>query len=169
MTTISQLTIEHWQSAYAIMQQTQPDTWSIDTFTQSLSPPNLAMQLILDQQCIGFYIIQVLRTTSFTEWNLEEIAVAPRFQGRGYGRELINELVKQAKLLHVDDIFLEVRASNQRAIHLYIDSGFKQIDVRKNYYPIIPQNLASTNELTTDPTSLATHEDALILRWQRYA
>jgi ribosomal-protein-alanine N-acetyltransferase len=169
MTSISKLTIEHWQSAYAIMQQTQPDTWSIDTFTQSLSPPNLAMQLILDQKCIGFYIIQVLSTASFTEWNLEEIAVAPGFQGRGYGRELINELVKQARLLQVDDIFLEVRASNQRAIHLYKKSGFEQIDVRKNYYPFISYPVDSANELPTDPTDLATHEDALILRWQGYA
>jgi ribosomal protein S18 acetylase RimI-like enzyme len=62
-----------------------------------------------------------------------------------------------------------VRASNQRAIHLYKKSGFEQIDVRKNYYPFISYPIDSANELPTDPTDLATHEDALILRWQGYA
>ena len=62
-----------------------------------------------------------------------------------------------------------MRASNQRAINLYIKSGFEQIDVRKNYYPLISYHVDSANELTTEPTGLATHEDALILRWQRCA
>jgi ribosomal-protein-alanine N-acetyltransferase len=32
-------------------------------------------------------------------------------------------------------IFLEVRASNQRAIQLYQMAGFNEIGLRKNYYP----------------------------------
>lgn len=156
MCTFSEITHACWQPAFAIMQQTQPDTWSLDTFQQSLNPPNFAMQMLHDTQCIGFYIVQTLKTASFTEWNLEEIAVAPSVQGKGYGRILLKQLLQQALINHVDDIFLEVRASNTAAIGLYQSSGFVQIDVRKNYYPV-NSNLCSN----------ATHEDALIMRWQR--
>lgn len=155
MCTFSEITHACWQPAFAIMQQTQPDTWSLDIFQQSLNPPNLAMQMLRDTQCIGFYIVQTLKTASFTEWNIEEIAVAPSVQGKGYGRILLNQLLQQAVLNQVDDLFLEVRASNKAAIGLYQSSGFVQIDIRKNYYPVI-NNLCSN----------ATHEDALIMRWQ---
>lgn len=167
MLTISALTHDCRHSAYAIMQQTQPDTWSIDTFAQSLQPPNIAMQIMLANQCIGFYIIQALRTATFTEWTLEEIAVSPHYQGQGYGRTLLNELIKQARAAQVDDIFLEVRASNHRARKLYLSSGFVQIDVRKNYYPLAPQHIAHADHTSDSQASKPTHEDAIIMSWQR--
>ena len=35
-----------------------------------------------------------------------------------------------------DQIFLEVRVSNAAATSLYLDFGFKQIGVRKDYYQL---------------------------------
>ena len=47
---------------------------------------------------------------------------------------LVEELIKSAAERGVTNIFLEVRASNASAIHLYEKYGFRQISVRKGYY-----------------------------------
>ena len=83
MCTFSEITHACWQPAFAIMQQTQPDTWSLDIFQQSLNPPNLAMQMLRDTQCIGFYIVQTLKTASFTEWNLTPFLCVNSSVGNG--------------------------------------------------------------------------------------
>jgi ribosomal-protein-alanine N-acetyltransferase len=36
---------------------------------------------------------------------------------------------------HIASIFLEVRASNKTAIHLYESMGFIEVSLRKKYYP----------------------------------
>ena len=55
-------------------------------------------------------------------------------RGRGYGRLLMERLLREAKEENVEDITLEVRASNAPAIALYEAYGFQKEAVRKNYY-----------------------------------
>ena len=46
----------------------------------------------------------------------------------------MEELVKYTEQEGVTRLFLEVRASNEPAIHLYQNMGFVQTGIRKNYY-----------------------------------
>ena len=57
-----------------------------------------------------------------------------RCRGRGYGRLLMERLLREAEEENVEDITLEVRASNAPAIALYEAYGFQKEAVRKNYY-----------------------------------
>lgn len=63
------------------------------------------------------------------EIHIINMAVRPGERGKGYGEELM-ENVLNAK----DVFFLEVRASNRVAQRLYEKYGFKSVGVRKNYY-----------------------------------
>lgn len=83
------------------------------------------------------------------EGELMRIAVRPAKRGRGYGRKLMEILAEYARANQVEEISLEVRASNLHAISLYKSYGFKIEAVRKRYY--------------TDP-----EEDALIM-WRRHS
>jgi ribosomal-protein-alanine N-acetyltransferase len=47
---------------------------------------------------------------------------------------LLKEVIRQANLAHAKTIYLEVRASNQTAIHLYDKHGFNEMSIRKDYY-----------------------------------
>ena len=47
---------------------------------------------------------------------------------------LMDELIRTAADRGVTRLFLEVRAGNPGAIHLYKKSGFVQTGIRKNYY-----------------------------------
>lgn len=69
------------------------------------------------------------------EVTLLNIAIDPLRQGQGLGRTLMEEFIELATQKGTDSIWLEVRESNQRAQSLYLDVGFNQVDVRKNYYP----------------------------------
>ena len=71
------------------------------------------------------------------------VAVSPALRRRGIARALFAEL--ERRLPEIDELFLEVRASNSGAIALYRTLGFEQVGRRPNYY--------------LDP-----REDALILR-----
>ena len=66
--------------------------------------------------------------------DITNVSVAPEAQGAGIGSMLVEELIKRAAERGVTNIFLEVRASNASAIHLYEKYGFRQISVRKGYY-----------------------------------
>ena len=66
---------------------------------------------------------------------LLNIAVSPSHQGQGVGRALLSYLKTFASTLSQEEIWLEVRASNQTAIKLYENLDFVEVDVRTAYYP----------------------------------
>lgn len=80
---------------------------------------------------VGFCILQPV----LDEANLLLMAIDPTMQGQGLGFQLLEQSIDLLKN-HPVQIFLEVRESNIAAIKLYEKSGFHQIDVRKNYYPV---------------------------------
>lgn len=82
-------------------------------------------------QVVGFCILQPV----LDEANLLLMAIDPKMQGQGLGYQLLEQSMDLLKNNPVQ-IFLEVRESNITAIKLYEKSGFHQIDVRKNYYPV---------------------------------
>lgn len=82
-------------------------------------------------QVVGFCILQPV----LDEANLLLMAIDPKMQGQGLGFQLLEQSIDLLKN-HPVQIFLEVRESNITAIKLYEKSGFHQIDVRKNYYPV---------------------------------
>ena len=66
--------------------------------------------------------------------DIQTITVSPSMRGRGLGKELMLELLTQARKLHASEIFLEVRADNHVAQNLYKGLGFEHIDTRTRYY-----------------------------------
>jgi len=62
------------------------------------------------------------------------IAVAPRAQGRGLGRSLLEELVDRARARGAEYLMLEVRDDNLAARRLYEQAGFERLTTRRRYY-----------------------------------
>ncbi len=79
---------------------------------------------------VGFIIFNYY----LDECHLLNLVIASQFQGRGYGKELTNEMMQQARAKEMKTVLLEVRKSNNSAIKLYERLGFTQIGNRKNYY-----------------------------------
>jgi len=62
------------------------------------------------------------------------IAVAKILQKQGLAKNILACFIKSVTG-DIDNLFLEVRASNQVAINLYHGLGFNQVGLRSNYYP----------------------------------
>jgi ribosomal-protein-alanine N-acetyltransferase len=71
----------------------------------------------------------------FEEMHLLNLTVAPAWQGRGLARRLLDVLLQRCRDAHAATLWLEVRASNQRARALYRQRGFSEVGLRKGYYP----------------------------------
>ncbi len=68
------------------------------------------------------------------EGQITNIATHPSYRRRGYGRAIVEALIKHAKYNGLDSISLEVRESNRAAIELYTALGFKVEGRRKDFY-----------------------------------
>ncbi len=68
------------------------------------------------------------------EGQITNIATHPDFRRMGYGRAVVEALIKYAKNNRLESISLEVRESNKAAIALYTDLGFKVEGKRKDFY-----------------------------------
>lgn len=114
----------------AIEQQVQYAPWTEKLFSDGLDR-HLCLVAEKAQQVVGFVVVQFV----VDEASLLNIAVEPTQQKQGIGRLLLDEVLAQASAKKATTVFLEVRASNQRAIEMYQQAGFNEMGLRKNYYP----------------------------------
>ncbi len=70
----------------------------------------------------------------FDEAHITNIAILPDCRGMGLGRQLVAEVIEQARLLGVNFVTLEVRPSNEAALSLYRSFGFEVKGKRPRYY-----------------------------------
>lgn len=76
-----------------------------------------------------------LMSMAVGEAHILNICVDPRYRKQGLARYLMRHLLGLLQHAAIDDVFLEVRASNQAAQRLYAALGFAQVGRRKAYYP----------------------------------
>jgi len=69
------------------------------------------------------------------EAHLLNLSIAPAWQRRGLGRTLLEHFVRIGRDSDAQQMFLEVRPSNTSARRMYADYGFRDISVRRGYYP----------------------------------
>lgn len=72
---------------------------------------------------------------SFGECEILTIAVAKSKRGKGLGRALLKACLEDLSQTATKTVFLEVDETNKPAVALYKSLGFKQIAIRKGYYP----------------------------------
>ncbi|MBT4964235.1 MAG: ribosomal protein S18-alanine N-acetyltransferase [Francisellaceae bacterium] len=68
------------------------------------------------------------------EAHILNVAMDINWQGQGYGRKMMNHLMKFAQDKGSKSVYLEVRETNTVAISLYEKLDFKEIGRRVDYY-----------------------------------
>ena len=119
------------ESVTALEASVQHFPWTRGHFADSLQAGYSAWVCRVGGELVGFSIVMQV----IDEAHLLNIAVSPNHQGRGFGARLLRRLMANAVERGATALFLEVRPSNARAVELYRHFGFRQIGVRKNYYP----------------------------------
>ncbi len=118
------------------------DPWSEAAVASELENP-LSLWLVFEQE--GEVLGYIGSQSVLPDADVMNLAVAPQGRRRKIATALLTALCTQLGEKGAEQLFLEVRASNEPAIALYEGFGFQQVGRRPRYY-VNPQ------------------EDALILR-----
>lgn len=104
--------------------------WSRGNFVDSLAAGYLA-EVLGNGTIVGYFIA----LPGVDELHLLNITIASTEQGRGHGSALLDAVVAHGRARHLAKLWLEVRASNERAQALYLRRGFAVVGRRRGYYP----------------------------------
>ena len=106
--------------------------WSAETFASLLERPGLELLVLEDERegVIGYAVLWCI----LDQGELANVAITPRLRGRGLGTHLLSRVLDVARERRIETLFLEVRASNEKALHLYRRFGFADVGRRKGYY-----------------------------------
>lgn len=63
---------------------------------------------------------------------ITNVSVLPEYQGCGLGSVLLNKILEYGREANYEEIILEVRKENIKAIKIYKKFGFKEFDSTKN-------------------------------------
>ena len=105
--------------------------WTRGNFTDSLTAQSHGFVLEQHGVSVGYAGLM----TGAGEGHLLNLSIAAAWQRRGLGRELLCRMVDVARDLKLSKLFLEVRVSNVAAHGLYAQADFREIGLRRGYYP----------------------------------
>ena len=124
-----------WLSEVAhIEKRAYAHPWSTGNFADSLRAGYHASLLLQGEQVLGYFVLM----KGLDETHLLNITVTPEAQGQGHARRMLHEVVAWSARQGAQWLWLEVRVSNTRARRIYERYGFKEMGVRRNYYPLAP-------------------------------
>jgi ribosomal-protein-alanine N-acetyltransferase len=105
--------------------------WTRGNFDDSLTAGYSCWVLECGGALAGYGVLMI----GVREAHLLNLSVAKAWQRRGFGRMLLGHFIHIARGSDAAQMFLEVRPSNVAARRLYVEFGFRQITVRRGYYP----------------------------------
>ncbi len=107
------------------------DAWTLKSFRDSMAHEFVRISVVEDDAGIAGYSVVWM---AGDECELANLAVESTRRGGGLGRLMLDALLARAHAEGAQVIFLEVRASNEAARHLYASRGFHEVGRRTQYY-----------------------------------
>jgi ribosomal-protein-alanine N-acetyltransferase len=114
-----------------VEQQAYSHPWTRGNFTDALATGYEAQLLLAGDELLGYFVAM----QGVEEVHLLNLTVAPRHQRQGWARVLLDALALWSRGRAAQWLWLEVRASNERARSIYEAHGFRRVGERKRYYP----------------------------------
>ncbi|MEO7391810.1 MAG: ribosomal protein S18-alanine N-acetyltransferase [Ramlibacter sp.] len=105
--------------------------WTRGNFSDSLRSGYQAQVLAAGGEVLGYFVAM----KGVDEVHLLNITVAPVHHGQGWGRVMLDALAVWSRGQGSQWLWLEVRASNERAQAIYEQHGYRRVGERKGYYP----------------------------------
>jgi [ribosomal protein S18]-alanine N-acetyltransferase len=113
-----------------ILSESPEAAWPAGTLQQGLPEGAMARVAVLLGNVVGFLIGR----QAADEFEILNMGVSPAYRRRGIGSKLVDSALESARKAGGMNCYLEVRVSNEAAIHFYVRHGFKPYGRRKGYY-----------------------------------
>ena len=111
------------------------ETMGEETIKEHIENNNLMKYLIMETKETKKFIGQGSLWIDEDKAQINNFYVIKDFQKQKLGRKFLEYILKYFEAIGIQEITLEVKKSNEIAIKLYESYGFKQVSIRKNYYP----------------------------------
>jgi [ribosomal protein S18]-alanine N-acetyltransferase len=113
--------------------------WSPANFVDSMAA-GYQMQVLTvgaaaEAEILGYFVAM----KGYEEVHLLNITVPQERQRQGWAKLMLEALAVWSRGQGAQWLWLEVRASNERALQVYKVQGFKLVSVRQDYYPKGPK------------------------------
>lgn len=121
------------ETVAAIEREVYVFPWTVGNFRDSLLNAYDCWTCWTRGELIGYAVVM----TALDEAHLLNFAVAGGWQRRGVGAAFLQFLIARERDAQREMFYLEVRPSNVAGQRLYEQFGFKQLGVRRDYYPAL--------------------------------
>lgn len=125
------LTLARLEAVLRVEQQAYAHPWTRGNFADTIHAGYLGQVLLGGDELLGYFVAM----KGVDEVHLLNITVAPTHQRQGWARVMLDALATWSRGQGAQWLWLEVRASNARAIGVYEAFGFRRVGRRKGYYP----------------------------------
>ncbi len=109
-----------------------PFPWTRGNFIDSIAAHHLCWTLHAAGGALLGYCVAL---QGAGEMHLLNITVVPGARRRGHARRMLRALLDRAAAEAADRLWLEVRVSNAEARSAYARLGFREVGMRRSYYP----------------------------------
>ena len=118
-------------SVMAIEQRIYEFPWTLVNFRDSMRSGYKCWVCRSGTVLVGYGVLML----AAGEAHLLNLTIDSPFQRSGHGSRFLRHVIKAAREYGAQALFLEVRPSNEAGLELYARQGFRQIGVRRDYYP----------------------------------
>ena len=129
---IRNIRLEDLEDIMEVEKEAFTTPWSKEAFKAEINGNDLAYYIValVEEKVVAYGGIWLI----INEGHITNIAVKKEYKGRGIGNKIVEALIYHCVKLGIDNMTLEVRASNHVAIGLYEKYGFLDYGRRPNYY-----------------------------------
>ena len=129
----------HIADLIRISDDTNLSMWTAQNYLDELQIPEAIMLRLESEtnETIGFIVGRIVQGGTVEiqmDTEIYNIAVIENEQEKGFGQQLFAAFTARCRDIGACNIWLEVRASNQKAISFYERNGFEQVQSRNNFY-----------------------------------
>ena len=125
------MTADDLDAVMAIETDIYPHPWTRGNFGDSLNAGYHCSTVDVAGEIVGYSIVVI----AADEAHLLNLSIAAAWQRRGFGRDMLEFVLKLARDHDAGKTYLEVRPSNIAGRRLYGSAGFSEIATRRGYYP----------------------------------
>jgi ribosomal-protein-alanine N-acetyltransferase len=122
---------QHLDAVAALEHRAYPHPWQRRHFADCLGAGYQAQMLMVGDVMLGYFVAM----KGVDEVHLLNLVVAPEHQRQGWAQVLLDALALWARGQGAQWLWLEARASNTRAVHVYKAHGYRLVGTRRQYYP----------------------------------
>lgn len=134
--TVSEIEPRNIEAVAKLEKECFSEPWSAAAITESINHGTLFFVAENGEDVMGYIGLNAVADECY----ITNIAVFPDYRRRGVATALLNKAISYCKSANLSFISLEVRASNNAAIDLYVKNGFIKEGERRNFYRFPKEN-----------------------------